>query len=54
MSMSDPNWLEQYPTPAEMCEQLGHEWLDAGGGLEICAVCGADRWADQGRDDDNT
>lgn len=26
-------------------EFVGHEWEDAGGGLEICSECGAERWA---------
>lgn len=28
-----------------VCEYAGHEWRDAGGGLEICLVCEAERWA---------
>lgn len=30
----------------EMCEVAGHEWLDAGAGLLVCAYCGAEKWAD--------
>jgi hypothetical protein len=34
------------PSPVnELCEFAGHEWEDAGGGLEICVECEADRWA---------
>jgi hypothetical protein len=32
------------------CEFAGHCWRDAGGGLEICALCGAERWADEDGD----
>lgn len=28
------------------CEYSGHDWQDAGGGLEICMICEAERWAD--------
>lgn len=28
------------------CEFAGHSWLDAGGGLQICALCEAERWED--------
>lgn len=27
------------------CEWVGHEWGEAGGGLEICVACEAERWA---------
>jgi hypothetical protein len=27
------------------CEHTGHTWCDAGGDLEICALCEAERWA---------
>ena len=30
---------------APMCDFAGHEWADAGGGLLICAVCEAEKWA---------
>jgi hypothetical protein len=33
------------PDPEEVCEYAGHEWGDAGGGLLICAVCQAEKWA---------
>lgn len=29
------------------CEIAGHSWQDAGGGVEICALCEAERWADE-------
>jgi hypothetical protein len=29
-----------------VCEYAGHEWGDAGGGLLICTVCEAEKWAD--------
>lgn len=29
------------------CEHVGHSWHDAGGGLEICALCEAEQWADK-------
>ena len=29
----------------QYCEYVGHEWCDAGGGLEVCAVCEAEQWA---------
>lgn len=30
----------------EICEHVGHDWHDAGGGLNICLVCQAEEWAD--------
>lgn len=34
------------PSPCEfLCDFAGHEWEDAGGGLEICVECEAERWA---------
>jgi hypothetical protein len=30
----------------EPCEFAGHCWEDAGGGMEICAECQAERWAE--------
>lgn len=30
----------------EQCEIAGHVWVAAGGGLLECALCGAERWAD--------
>jgi hypothetical protein len=27
------------------CDFLGHSWMDAGGGLEFCGLCEAERWA---------
>lgn len=29
----------------ETCEHAGHEWLYAGGGMQICGVCQAERLA---------
>lgn len=29
-----------------LCEDVGHDWADAGGGLEVCMACEAQRWAD--------
>lgn len=29
----------------DVCDQAGHDWADAGGGLEICGWCAAERWA---------
>jgi hypothetical protein len=28
------------------CEHAGHEWVPAGGGLFVCAVCEAETWGD--------
>jgi hypothetical protein len=33
--------------PEPECEFAGHTYLAMGGGLETCANCGADRWADE-------
>jgi hypothetical protein len=30
-----------------VCEFAGHEWEDAGGGLEICVECQVERWAER-------
>lgn len=35
---------------AHICDFAGHDWSDAGGGLEICTECQAERWAP--REDD--
>jgi hypothetical protein len=32
------------------CEFAGHLWQDAGGGLEICPLCFAERWSEERRD----
>lgn len=29
-----------------ICENEGHEWAPAGGGLEICVRCQAEQWGD--------
>jgi hypothetical protein len=29
------------------CAYAGHSWRDAGGGLEICALCEAEQWVDE-------
>lgn len=31
-----------------LCEYAGHEWVPAGGGLLICAVCEDEKWATSG------
>jgi hypothetical protein len=36
--MAEPEGLQ--------CEFAGHSWREAGGGLEICALCEAERWTD--------
>jgi hypothetical protein len=28
------------------CKLSGHDWQDAGGGLEICSLCEGERWAE--------
>ena len=33
------------------CEFAGHSWRDAGGGLEICALCEVVRWATDDEED---
>ena len=35
------------------CEFAGHEWEDAGGGLEICALCEEERWAESEESESN-
>lgn len=30
---------------AGICEDAGHEWAPAGGGLLICMVCQEEKWA---------
>lgn len=32
------------PSAQEICEYEGHEYADAGGGLEICMRCETERW----------
>lgn len=29
----------------DVCDHAGHEFEDAGGGLEMCVECGAERWS---------
>jgi hypothetical protein len=29
------------------CAYAGHSWRDAGGGLEICALCEAEQWVEE-------
>lgn len=31
----------------DICDWTGHEWAPAGGGLEICEICEAERWVDE-------
>lgn len=31
---------------SDYCEHAGHEWVDAGGGLQMCMVCEAERWSE--------
>lgn len=31
------------------CDFVGHSWMDAGGGLEICGLCETERWANADR-----
>jgi hypothetical protein len=31
---------------ARICDFAGHDYEDAGGGLEICVECQDERWAD--------
>lgn len=31
------------PEQSDYCGHAGHEWIDAGGGMQICAVCEAMR-----------
>lgn len=38
--------VQSRETPEGVCDFAGHEWGDAGGGLEICTVCQAERWSD--------
>lgn len=52
--MPDPTPLTEEATDdprAEYCFIAGHEWVDAGGGLEICMVCQSERWAEEGDGD---
>lgn len=30
-----------------ICEFSGHEWQDAGGGLEICITCQSEQWSQE-------
>jgi len=48
-SPRDGGTIEDRPSNAP-CEFAGHEWRDAGGGLEICVLCEAERWAAEARD----
>jgi hypothetical protein len=32
------------PRVSVVCDFAGHEYADAGGGLEICVECQAERW----------
>jgi hypothetical protein len=38
---------ERERTLGPLCDYSGHDWADAGGGLEICMACQAERWADE-------
>lgn len=42
MQMAD----EIYKQCHERCNHVGHLWDEAGGGLELCLVCEAERWAE--------
>lgn len=35
-----------------VCDFAGHEWAEAGGGLLICTVCRAEKWAEPAREED--
>jgi hypothetical protein len=39
---SREDWVEAIATP---CDSAGHDWLDAGGGMQICPNCLSERWA---------
>lgn len=32
------------------CDHAGHDWQEAGGGLEICSICEEERWQDENED----
>lgn len=38
--------LSRSEATGSYCEYAGHEWVDAGGGLVICAVCQAEDFRD--------
>jgi hypothetical protein len=42
--MQDPGDGDMFGALADVvCEYAGHEWVDAGGGVDICGVCEAMR-----------
>jgi hypothetical protein len=44
--MADPGDGDMFAAFASaICEHVGHEWGDAGGGLLICMRCETEKWA---------
>ncbi len=44
--------FDQMDPETYICDFSGHDYVDAGGGLEICITCQTERWAE--RDDEFT
>lgn len=43
VSADEDDWLAEV-----VCEHAGHEWVDAGGGMDLCAVCESQRERPEG------
>ena len=40
-------WRERKAEAKGYCEYADHTWVDAGGGMQVCAVCEAERFTDE-------